>query len=164
MRQLKVVLLLMLLLPQMLFAEEDKDIKLKDIDGVERKIADYQGKWVVVNFWATWCPPCRKEMPDLVDFHNRHQGVDAVVLGIHFDVAPEAKIRDFLKEYHIAYPIISMEPGAMGPYGAVPGLPTTYLFDPTGKKVAVQTGPITSESIEMFMQRYAQKQGDKKTQ
>ncbi|MBI5041729.1 MAG: TlpA family protein disulfide reductase, partial [Gammaproteobacteria bacterium] len=60
---------------------EPVDFSLPDVQGKQRNLSEFRGQWVVVNFWATWCPPCLEEIPDLVLFHERHQAKDAMVLG-----------------------------------------------------------------------------------
>ena len=64
---------------------EPVEYSLPDLDGKMHSLADYRGKWVIVNYWATWCPPCQEEIPDLVNFHDSHKDDDAVVLGINLE-------------------------------------------------------------------------------
>lgn len=130
------------------------EFALRDIHGVERRLSDYRGKWVVVNYWATWCPPCLEEIPELAHFHEQHKGKDAVVLGVNFEDIDLAQLREFIKQYDVTYPVllagqdVRAQPIALGP---VPGLPTTYLVSPAGKVVAQNIGPITVEAIEAFI-------------
>ena len=129
------------------------DFTLKDLQGKTHNLSDYRGKWVIVNYWATWCPPCLEEIPDLSDFHDKHKDKDAVVLGINNEELPLAKLTDFSESYLVSYPILPAPRNASASYmlGPVPALPTTYIVSPAGRVMARQVGPLTGEMIESFM-------------
>lgn len=123
-----------------------------DITGKEANLRDYRGKWIVVNYWATWCPPCLEEIPELELFHQNHHAKDAVVVGMNMEeIAPE-ELATFVEDQMISYPIVANATPAVA-IGAVPGLPTTYLINPQGVVVARQIGPVTIEMIETFMRK-----------
>ncbi|MFP5465172.1 MAG: TlpA disulfide reductase family protein [Gammaproteobacteria bacterium] len=147
------VLLAALLSP--LAQAEPVDFSLPDMDGTQRSLSEFRGKWVVVNYWATWCPPCLEEIPDLVAFHERHHGTDAVVLGVNFEDIPPEQLRAFVEEYFISYPVLR-NGDVQPPHErlAVGGLPTTYIISPEGIPVARQIGTITGADIEAFMERH----------
>lgn len=126
------------------------DFTLHALDGKKHSLSDYRGKWVVVNYWATWCPPCREEMPELVLFHDKHKNKDAVVLGVNMEEASNEHLRAFADDYLVSYPILRSEPD-MTALGPIMGLPTTYLVAPDGRVVAHKVGAITAESIESFI-------------
>ncbi len=132
---------------------ETVDYSLPDVSGKEHSLADYRGKWVIVNYWATWCPPCQEEIPDLVDFHDRHKDDDAVVIGINFEDVGEEQLSAFVDSFLISYPILRSEPVAETPLGPVPGLPTTYIVAPDGEPVARQVGPVTGKQLEDYIAR-----------
>ncbi|MDH5325229.1 MAG: TlpA family protein disulfide reductase [Gammaproteobacteria bacterium] len=133
------------------------DFSLMDIHGKQHKLSDYRGKWVVVNYWATWCPPCLEEIPELVDFHEAHKDKNAVVLGIDFEDVELAKLKLFVEDYFMSYPILRMKPVARSELGIITGLPTTFLVSPSGELVAQQTGPITKKMIEEFITQESNK-------
>jgi len=127
-----------------------------DLQGKPVKLSDYQGKWVVVNYWATWCPPCLEEIPELINFHDRHKGSDAVVVGINMEHKDRQQLASFVDDNLISYPVIPLVE-QMPLLGNVPGLPTTYLLDPSGKIAAVQVGEVTGDMLEKFMANYPKK-------
>ena len=145
-------LLFSLLLSSALFAEP-VEYSLPDLDGKVHSLSDYEGKWVIVNYWATWCPPCLEEIPDLVDFHERHrkQGGDAVVLGVNFEDISQEQLADFVEGQMISYPVLRSEPLATTPLGPVPGLPTTYIIAPDGSPLARQVGPVTGKQLDDYI-------------
>lgn len=139
-----------LLVPGMALAEKI-DFALPDLDGVTRNLDEFRGKWVVLNFWATWCPPCLKEIPELVDFHDQNHRKNAVVVGVAFEDIDVRELREFTESYFMNYPILRSKPSAKTPFGVISGLPTTYLISPTGELVAKQSGPVTADMIQQFI-------------
>jgi len=119
---------------------------LPGLDGRDHALADYRGDWVVVNYWATWCAPCRKEIPDLSELHDARD--DITVLGLAFEETEVSAFEAFLVEYPASYPILLVDVyNPPADLGAPRALPTTYLVDPTGELVQTWIGPITSKTI-----------------
>jgi len=133
------------------------DMTLTSLDGKQVKLSDYRGKWVLVNYWATWCPPCREEMPELQAFNDAHAKSDAVVLGLNTEEIDNGEIKDFLDGYFIDYPNFKVGPVSETELGRIPGLPTTFLLSPQGDVVARQVGGVTREMIEKFIKKWEAK-------
>ncbi len=134
------------------------DFTLPDLDGRDRSLSEFRGKWVVVNYWATWCPPCREEMPELEVFHASHKDDDAVVIGVNMESISTDRLREFLDEQFISFPVLRDKPRGRTELGSIPGLPTSYMVSPQGRLVARQVGPVTRQQLEDFIQRH--KSGD----
>ena len=127
------------------------EMTLNGLDGNRVDLGSYQGKWVVVNYWATWCPPCIEEMPELQAFHDDHADRDALVIGINAELIGKGRLRDFLETYFITYPIFRSRPTQESELGPIPGLPTTFLVSPEGKVAARRVGPVTREMLESLI-------------
>lgn len=127
------------------------DFSLPDIDGHARSLSEFRGKWVVLNYWATWCPPCITEIPDLVEFHERHKNKDAVVVGVDFEDIEDKELREFVDSYFMSYTILRMKPVVKAQLGLITGLPTSYLISPQGELVAQNTGMLSAKMIEEFI-------------
>jgi thiol-disulfide isomerase/thioredoxin len=149
-------IVLLLAAPELATAREAA-FSYPDLDGKTHRLSDYRGKWVVVNYWATWCPPCLEELPELEVFHDSHKGRDALVLGLNMEDISADKLRNFVEEQFLSYPILRVGSFPAYTLGEVPGLPTTFLVAPTGKIVARQVGPIDGKSIENFILNYRDK-------
>jgi thiol-disulfide isomerase/thioredoxin len=150
--------LLSLLLCLVVLPAAAVDMPLKGLDGKQAKLSDYHGKWIVVNYWATWCPPCIEEMPELQAFHDEHAESKAVVLGLNAEFMPAKDIQEFLDQYFISYPNFTAGPVSNTPLGQVPGLPTTFLIAPNGDVTARQVGKVTAQMIETFIEKWEAKQ------
>ena len=130
------------------------EMPLIALDGKYANLNDYQGSWLVVNYWATWCPPCIEEMPELQAFHDDNFDKGAMVIGINSEIIGRQQLESFLDRYFISYPIFITKPAEKSELGLIPGLPTTFLVSPEGNVVARQIGPVTREMIEMFIQKW----------
>lgn len=139
-------LLLLLFCASFSVAAAPIDFTLKDLDGKDFTLSSLRGQWVVANYWATWCAPCRKEIPDFSKFHSERD--DVTVLGLTFEETDPKEIKKFLKRLPASYPILMVDvydpPKALG----VPrGLPMTILISPSGEIVEKWMGPVTSIQI-----------------
>ncbi len=132
---------------------ERVDFTLLDLEGKPRSLSEFRGMWVVVNYWATWCPPCREEMPELEVFHANHKDQDAVVLGVNMEKISLARLREFADEQFISFPILREQPRAHTQLGKIPGLPTSYLIDPDGRVAGRQVGPLTLQRLERLIEK-----------
>lgn len=154
----KVALLLWLVITPGSVLADPVDFTLPDLDGKERSLSEFRGKWVLVNYWATWCPPCLAEMPELELFHNQHKDKDAMVIGIAMEDMDPQRLKRFMENQFISYPILQTSPGTHTELGAVPALPTSYLISPEGEVVARQVGTVTGEIIENYINKYNKQQ------
>lgn len=134
------------------------DMSLTDLNGKKSNLSEHLGKWVVVNYWATWCPPCREEMPELQAFHDKHASTDGVVIGLNTEMIGEDDIKEFLEDYFVTYPNYRVGPVSNTEFGKVPGLPTTFLVSPAGTVEARQVGGVTQEMLENFINKWEAKE------
>jgi thiol-disulfide isomerase/thioredoxin len=122
-------------------------LRVTTLDGASFDLAAQRGKWVIVNFWATWCSPCIKEMPDISQFVAARSDVAAI--GLAFGGEEKEDVVSYLAKHPIKYPVANLpleEPPK--DFGAPKGLPTTYLIAPDGSIAKKFTGPVTSQELE----------------
>lgn len=115
------------------------------LDGQSGSLSDYDGKWVVINFWAEWCRPCREEMPALSRFQAARR--DVVVLGVSYDRLPDKELKRIHDDWHIGYRLLSTEPAPRLGLEMPAGLPATWLRAPDGRLVGPLMGPQTEDSL-----------------
>ena len=126
------------------------DFRVTDTKGKVHTLSGYKGKWVLVNYWATWCPPCLEEIPDLIALHEDRKN-NLVVIGVAMDYRDPKQVIDFAEGLFVDYPVVLGNPGVVSQIGPVQGLPTTYLYNPEGKMVAKQVGAITRAAVESYI-------------
>lgn len=147
------LLIIFVLFQSLSVSAEQPDFNLPDLNGKQHHLSDYRGKWVVLNYWATWCPPCLDEIPELVDFHNAHYKRDAIVVGINYEDSDPAYLKSFVDEYMISYPILRANLTRPPVFGRLFGLPTSFIVSPEGKLVQTKTGSVTKAFLEEIIQQ-----------
>jgi thiol-disulfide isomerase/thioredoxin len=150
-RQFLLALSLLILLNFDANAEASKNFLIKDLAGKVHRLSDYQGRWVLVNYWATWCPSCLDEMPDFIDLYGKNKAKDLVVLGVAVDYKNEREVRHFVDDMLVSYPIILGTPKVLVQFGSPSVLPTTFIYNPQGKLVKVKRGQLSKKAIELIM-------------
>ena len=120
------------------------------LDGKTFDLAAQRGNWVIVNFWATWCVPCIKEMPDISRFVATHKNVRAI--GLAYEDSEPADIKAFLAKHPVIYPIAQVTlDKPLKDFDEPRGLPTTYLISPDGKVAKPIVGPVTEASLKALI-------------
>ncbi len=121
-----------------------------DSQGKTHSLEGYKGKWVLVNFWATWCPPCLEEIPDLAALHGNKRN-NLVVLGVAMSYQDPKEVLRYATRLKVNYPVILGDYKMAAQFGEVPALPTTYLYNPEGKAVAYNVGALTRAAVEKYI-------------
>lgn len=154
----KVLILFIMLLGMSFSSTQAKDMDFIDFSGKATKLSDYKGNWVIVNLWASWCPPCITEMPELVMFHDKYAGRGAMVLGVNYENSPLDKVKTFADDLLINFPLVRFKNMDLNSnrteFGPLRGLPSTYIVSPEGEVVAARTGMVNLEMLEEFIENY----------
>jgi thiol-disulfide isomerase/thioredoxin len=120
--------------------------EVTDAAGKAHRLADYKGRWVVVNFWATWCVPCLAEIPEIAAFAKARP--DVVVLGIAMDAEDAAKVKRFAAKVGHTYPVVLADAAVEKQLGEPRALPVTRIYDPTGKVIYDRVGKVDQKMLE----------------
>ena len=144
-------IILLLLLSTAIFAENKPDFSVIDTDGKVHTAKSTNDKFLVINFWATWCPPCIKEMPEFVDFYEKYN--DKVeILGFDYEDISIQKSQDFTDGFMINYPIISMQNNKDEfKKFKVQFLPTSFIYDKNGVLIKEHTGDLNAKQLQEIM-------------
>lgn len=115
-------------------------------DGSRASFSDWQGRWVVINYWAEWCAPCREEMPELNALHRAGAG-HVVVLGVNYDGVQGPELERLIELFAIEFPLLLADPGARFNQPLPSVVPTTLIIDPSGALKTVLVGPQSFEDL-----------------
>ncbi|PYV91139.1 MAG: TlpA family protein disulfide reductase [Acidobacteria bacterium] len=123
---------------------------LANLDGKNVSLKDFADKVMVVDFWATWCGPCREEIPHLNKLYENYRGKGLVVVGISMDAEGPEVVKQFAKELRMEYPVVMGDENVQQDFGGIVGLPTTFIIDRKGNIVKKYTGyqPAIMQDIE----------------
>ncbi len=132
--------------------------KLQDLAGKPVTFADFKGKVVVVDFWATWCPPCREEVPGYVELQNKYGKDGLMIVGVSLDQAGPEVVKAFAAKYGVNYPMVMGDEAVVTAFGGIEALPTTFLIDAQGQ---IRDRKIGMESKEDYEKKIVAVLGEK---
>lgn len=125
------------------------DWSLQDKDGTRHTLSGLHGKWVLINFWAPWCPPCLAEIPQFIEAQNQHK--DLQVIGVAVMYRSKQEVWDVVNKLAISYPVVFGNEDVASDFGGISGLPTSFVYTPEGKLLVHHDGPLTRSEIEQLI-------------
>lgn len=138
------------------------EFELRDTDGQLHRLSDYRGQWVIINFQATWCGPCIREIPVFNDFYQKHRArgaavthetrkVSVTVLGINYEELDAAALKVFIQRHGIQYPVLLIGDQPLIPMEPLKGLPSTFLVSPQGELLDSWLGELEADTLESWL-------------
>lgn len=146
----------MLLMPVLVIAAPATDFSMQDMQGHTHQLSQYRGQWLIVNYWAPWCPPCLEETPELEAFYSAHRQRNVAVIGVAVQYETVKSVRDFVEDNLVSYPIVLGE----AQKHALPRpevLPTSYIYRPDGSLYAIKRGILHQSWLESLIGDTAQR-------
>ncbi len=125
--------------------------ELEDMSGNKHQLTQYAGKWVIVNYWATWCPPCLEEVPEFVALYDARHDDDVMVIGVVFDYEDTETIKQYVDDMLMSYPIVLGNDEIAQTIGPAAVLPTTYIYNPKGVLVKAKRGIVSRQYLETIV-------------
>ena len=125
------------------------DFQLTTIDGKVTSLSDFRGQTVILNFWASWCPPCKEEMPELEQFYKKNKQNNVTILSVNLtsqDIGSQ-KLQQFVQNYSLTFPILLDQKGEAGKLYQILTIPTSFIISPTGKITDIFVGPLTETKM-----------------
>jgi peroxiredoxin len=123
---------------------------LKDLNGKKVEIKQFKGKIILINFWATWCAPCKEEMPSMEILHRQFEEKNFVLLTVSVDYGGVKSVQEFINKHQYTFPVLLDPKGEIFDLFKVKGIPTTFLVDKKGKMIGKAIGPRDWKSQEVF--------------
>ncbi len=124
----------------------------KDTQGDVIKFSNLQGKWAVINYWATWCHSCVGEIPQLNSFYERYKS-KVLVLGVNYDSLDKNKLKQAIEKFHIKFPVLMRDPRKVLNLDDAGVVPTTYIINPKGRVVKQLLGPQTKNGLAFWLKQ-----------
>ena len=137
----------------MLYTTSHADVMLRDTQGISTSFSSLKGKWVVINYWASWCPTCMDEIPEFNRFFQKHQHDKVALFGVNYDALPLTQQNKLIKQFKIAYPSLLSDPSEQLELGDIRAIPATFIFNPQGKLVAKLFGGQSAESLDKAIEK-----------
>lgn len=124
---------------------------LQDINGDEFTFKSLKGKWVYINYWASWCAPCLHEIPEINRFYQQNKTKNIAVFGVNYDGLPSNEQRTLIQKYQLTYPSLGLDPADALKLGDIKGVPVTFIFNPDGQLFDIKYGEQTSKSLSAYL-------------
>jgi peroxiredoxin len=132
------------------------DFSVKDLEGRTLSLADYKGKVLVLNFWATWCPPCRTEIPDFIATYKELKPRGLEILGLSLDKTPPAELREWVEAVGMNYPVAMATPEIVEAFRPGGYIPSTIIIDPKGRIRFRNVGAMDKETLARLFKEFAE--------
>ena len=127
------------------------------LDGSGHRLADYRGQWLIINFWAEWCAPCREEIPELNQLYRNASQQNLTIIGISYDPLENREINRIVTQWGIEYPVVASKPMPILPFKLPKTLPSNYIFNPDGELVMRLSGKQNAQSLTKLLKSLKKK-------